>query len=224
MWDNITDIFSLQNILFEVGGRGISLTELLGVLSGLLCVFLAGRNSKHNFWIGYVYNILLFSIFLQRHLYSAMLLQPISFGFNILGHWRWTHPKKEEQSENDSKKLKVSSLDLKSAAILTAIIIAATLLWGYVLSNLGVNWFAGIFNIDPAPFMDAFILIITLAAIYLSAQKKWQCWIFWIFVNIVNIVLYIKAGLVFMPVVGILYLMNGIWALYTWFKLYKNNR
>ena len=30
-------------------------------------------------------------------------------------------------------------------------------------------------------------------------------------------------GLVFMPIVSCLYLVNGIWSLFTWYKLYRKN-
>ena len=37
--------------------------EIISALLGLSCVFLAGRNSKYNFFVGYVYNIFLFVLF-----------------------------------------------------------------------------------------------------------------------------------------------------------------
>ena len=65
--------------------------------------------------------------------------------------------------------------------------------------------------------------MLTLLAQFLSAQKKWDCWIVWLMVNIANICLYLSAGLSFMPIVSGLYLINGIWSLFTWYKLYKRN-
>ena len=54
-------------------------------------------------------------------------------------------------------------------------------------------------------------------------MKKWDCWIAWLFVNISNLTLYLKAGLVFMPIVSCLYLVNGIWSLFSWYRLYRKN-
>ena len=79
----MTDFFNISNIAFSLGGTAVSYLELLSVVAGLTCVVMAGRNSKYNFWVGYLYNILLFLLFLQNHLYSAMLLQPISFDQRI---------------------------------------------------------------------------------------------------------------------------------------------
>ena len=207
-----------------MGGAGVSWLELVSVIAGLTCVVLAGRNNKYNFWVGYLYNILLFMLFWQRHLYSAMLLQPISFGINAFGHWRWTHPKEDEKSAGDASALKVSRLDMRGWCVDLTIVVVAGAVWGYVLSKLGTSWWTEIFSPDPTPWLDSFVLMLTLLAQFLSAQKKWDCWIVWLIVNIANITLYISAGLVFMPIVSALYLANGLWSLWTWFKLYKEGK
>jgi len=64
--------------------------------------------------------------------------------------------------------------------------------------------------------------VLILVAQFLSAVKKWDCWIAWLLVNITQIMLHISVGHVFMPIVCALYLVNGIWSLYTWMKLYRN--
>lgn len=216
-------IFDLNNIVFTLGGSGVSLLELLSVIAGLTCVVLAGRNSKVNFWVGYVYNILLFILFWKRHLYSAMLIQPVAFIINAFGQWRWSHPREGEESASDSTSLKVSTLTWAQRGWSAFFVIVAGAAWGFVLSKLGTSWFKGVFTPDPIPWLDAFVLMLTFLAQYLSAQKKWDCWIVWLLVNIANITLYLKAGLVFMPIVSALYTINGLWSLWTWYRLYKKN-
>ncbi len=217
----IQEIFNIDYNLITIGSFHLSVIELFSVITGLFCVFLAGRNNKYNFWIGYVYCIFLFLLLAQKHLYSAMLLQPIAFIINILGHWRWTHPKQGEESKKDAKELKITSLSLNKIIRYGIIVAILGVLWGIVLKNLGTYWAKDIFTPDPRPFFDAFLLIVTLLALYLSAQKKLECWYVWIAVNIINIIIYISAGLKFMPIVSCLYLLNAIWALITWTKLYK---
>ena len=58
--------------------------DLISSILGLTCVVLAGRNSKYNFWVGYLYTVALFFLFWNRSLYANLLLQPISLGINIL--------------------------------------------------------------------------------------------------------------------------------------------
>ncbi len=216
--------FDIENIAFTLGGTGVSFLELLGVIAGLTCVVMAGRNNKYNFWVGYLYNILLFTLFWQRHLYSAMLLQPIAFGINAFGHWRWTHPKPSEQSSKDASALKVTHLSMRDWCTALTVVAFAGAAWGFVLSKLGTAWFTDIFTPDPTPWLDSYGLMLTLLAQFLSAQKKWDCWIVWLVVNVTNITLYISAGLVFMPIVSALYLINGIWSLWTWYRLYREEK
>ena len=85
----------LNYTLFTIGGDvPVLLIDLVTSVLGLTCVFLAGRNSKYNFWVGYLYTTFLFLMFWNKNLYASLLLQPVSLGINILGHYRWTHPKK----------------------------------------------------------------------------------------------------------------------------------
>ena len=84
--------------------------DLTASVLGLACVFLAGRGSKYNFWVGYLYTIALFFLFWQKNLVASLLLQPISLGINILGHYRWTHPKAGEASSEKEGELKVTML------------------------------------------------------------------------------------------------------------------
>ena len=208
-------------ILFELGGKPVLLIDLLSAVFGLTTVFLAGRNSKYNFYVGYVYTALLFFMFWQKNLYANLLLQPISLGINILGPYRWSHPRKDE--ETDSGDLKVTMLSWPSRAGVVSLVLVLALVWGWLMSQLGTKWFVGYFPANPLPYLDCVVTVLILTAQTLSALKKWDCWIAWLFVNIANLTLYLKAGLVFMPIVSSLYLVNGLWSLYTWYKLYRKN-
>lgn len=211
-------MFSIDNILFTLGGQGVSLLELLAVTAGLSCVFLATRGKVLNFWVGYLYNILLFFMFLQKHLYSSMLVQPISFIINFFGHYRWTHP---AQNEKDRKEqLKITVLTNRERLTLIGIVATFTVCWGFLLSQLNV-WWPDVFPTARAPFLDAFVTAFILLAQYLSAQKKIDCWGAWLVVNLTNITLYIKAGLVFMPLVSAGYLILAFFGFAMWRKQMK---
>ena len=175
---------------------------------GLTCVFLAGRNSKYNFWVGYLYTAALF-------LYANLLLQPISLSINIMGHYRWTHPKENERSSEDAGALKVSMLSWTERGFALAVTALVAFCWGWILDRM--------FPSDPHPYLDCVVTALILLAQLLSAMKKWDCWIVWMLVNITQIFLHLSVGNIFMPIVCGLYLINGIWSLFTWRKLYKKN-
>ena len=200
-------------ILFTLGGKPVLLVDLLSSLLGLTCVFLAGRNSKYNFWVGYLYTAALFFLFWSRNLYANLLLQPISLAINVLGHWRWTHPKESERSSDDANKLKVSMLSWRDRGFVVAAILVVALVWGWAMDSL--------FPADPHPYLDCCVTVLILTAQLLSALKKWDCWIAWLLVNVTQIILHISVGNVFMPIVCALYLVNGLWSLWSWWRLYQ---
>ena len=52
----------------------ISWIDIICALLGLTTVVLAGRNSKYNFWVGYLYTAALFVMFYGKNLYASLLL------------------------------------------------------------------------------------------------------------------------------------------------------
>jgi len=187
--------------------------DLLCSLLGLTCVFLAGRGSKYNFWVGYLYTIALFFLFLQKNLVASLLLQPVSLGINILGHYRWTHPKAGEASSEKNGELKVTMLSWPERVLTVAVVLVVAALWGWLLQRL--------FPADPHPYLDSCVTILILVAQFLSAMKKWDCWVAWIIVNITQLILHLSVGNLFMPIVSALYLVNGIVSLVNWEKMYR---
>lgn len=213
-------MFSIDNIIFSIGGQGVSLLEILAVAFGLSCVYMATRAKVLNFWLGYIYNILLFILFLQKGLYSSMLLQPVSLAINLFGHYRWTHPKKGEENSKNQLKITIMSNRQRLLTVLSIVVIAAV--WGGVLSNIH-NWWPQLFPAARQPFLDAFVTVTILTAQFLSAQKRLECWAAWFVVNITNIVLYILAGLHFMPMVSAGYLILAFFGFAMWRRQWKMN-
>ena len=204
----------IDTVIFELAGRPVLLIDLLSSVLGLICVFLAGRNSKYTFWVGYLYTTALFLLFWNKNLYASLLLQPVSLAINILGHYRWTHPKAGQESSKDSSRLRVSSLTPAAVVLCVAGTMIVAGLWGWTLDRL--------FPADPHPYLDCMVTALILLAQLLSSLKKWECWVVWLLVNLTQIALHLSVGNIFMPIVCALYLINGLWSLFTWMKLYKN--
>ena len=189
--------------------------DLVASILGITCVVLAGRNSKYNFWVGYLYTTALFALFWQNNLVASLMLQPVSLGINIMGHYRWTHPKEDEKSSQDSKALKVSMLSWPERILCIVAVFVIAFAWGWLLDRL--------FPADPHPYLDSCVTVLILMAQLLSAQKKWDCWVAWLIVNVTQMALHLSVGNFFMPIVCGLYLINGIVSLLNWGKLYKKN-
>ena len=200
--------------LFTIGhDTPVLLIDLITSVLWLSCVFLAGRKSAVNFWVGYLYNAALFLMFWNKSLYASLLLQPVSLIINMVGHYRWTHPREGEQSSTDASALKVSALSWAGRGLCVLSVVLVSALWGWTLDKL--------FPSDPHPYLDTLVTVLILVAQLLSALKKWDCWIAWILVNIAQLALHLSVGHVFMPVVCTLYLANAIWSLVSWTKSIK---
>ena len=189
--------------------------DLICSVLGLTCVFLAGRNSKYNFWVGYLYTAALFVLFWKQNLLAMLLLQPVSLAINILGHYRWTHPREEERSSEKNNELKVSMLTWPQRGLAAGFVLLVALVWGVLLDRL--------YPADPHPYLDCCVTVLILMAQLLSAMKKWDCWVAWLLVNCTQIALHLSVGNYFMSIVSGLYLINGLWSLWTWIKLYRKN-
>ena len=216
--EEIFSLFSVDHVLLRLDGREVSMLETLATLCGLTCVFLAMRAKVLNFWIGYIYNVLLFALFFQKGLYSSMLVQPISFAINAFGHYRWTHPRKEE--ENSKHQLKITLLTAQQRIYILLTVGVLIVLWGFVMSQLG-TWMPWIFESAQLPYLDALVMMSVLTAQLLSAQKKLDTWGMWTVVNITNITLYLLRGLVFMPFVSATYMVMAVFGFRIWYKKYK---
>lgn len=201
----------LDTVIFSLAGRPVLLLDLISSVLGLTCVFLAGRNSKYNFWVGYLYTAALFFLFWHRSLYASLLLQPVSLAINLVGHWRWTHPREEEKAADNSLKVSMLSWPQRGLSLVGVLVVAG--LWGWTLDSL--------FPADPHPYLDSCVTVLILLAQLLSAMKKWDCWLAWLLVNVTQIVLHLSVGNVLMSIVCALYLVNGLWSLITWMRLYK---
>lgn len=188
--------------------------DLTASLLGLTCVALAGRASKYNFWVGYAYTIALTFLFLEKNLVASLMLQPVSLVINIIGHYRWTHPRNsEEESSEKSGELKVSMLSWPGRILAIGSVVLIAFVWGMLLDRL--------FPADPHPYLDSCVTVLILTAQLLSSLKKWDCWVAWICVNIAQLTMHIAVGNVFMPIVCGLYLINAILAIRKWSKLYR---
>ena len=189
--------------------------DLVSSILGLTCVVLAGRNSKYNFWVGYLYTAALFFLFWEKNLVASLMLQPVSLGINIMGHYRWTHPRENEKSSKDDSALKVTMLTWPERALCAVAVFVIAFAWGWLLDRL--------FPADPHPYLDSCVTVLILMAQFLSAQKKWDCWVAWLIVNVTQMALHLSVGNIFMPIVCGLYLINGIISLRNWGKLYNKN-
>jgi nicotinamide mononucleotide transporter len=212
--------FDIDNIFFTVLGYSMSYLEFFGTVTGGIAVWLSAKANVWSFPIGVVSVTLLFFLFYQIQLYPDMFLQVFFFVTNLMGWWRWTHPKPLE--EDRKHELKVSYMSMKAFITLLLIGMAGTLLFGALASKLH-NYFPVVFSLPSAfPYLDSFVTVMSVIATFLMIQKKVESWIVWIIVDIIATGLYFAKGVKFLGLEYLIFCFIAAFGLWNWVREYRS--
>jgi nicotinamide mononucleotide transporter len=212
--------FEITNIFFEAWGYKVSYLEFYGMLSGIIAVLLSAFANIWSWPIGIVNVTLSFFLFFQVQLYPDMFLQVFFFVTNIVGWWRWAHPKPGEED----KKLELRVSFMKKSQLIMLVIsgLCGTLLLGLFAENLH-DIFPSIFTKpSAAPYLDSFITIMSVLTTFYMIEKKIECWIIWIVVDIVATYLYFVRGIPLYSVLYFAFTIIAAFALWNWIREYGN--
>lgn len=206
--------FDHRSIFFTLWGYPLSYLEFFGTLAGGIAVWLSARGNIWSWSIGLLNVVLFFFLFYQVQLYPDMFLQVFFFLTNLLGWWRWAHPRPGE--ENRRHELKASWMGWRGSLYLAVITLSGTGLFGYFASNLH-DWLPNLFAQPSAfPYFDSFVLTVSVAATYLMVQKKVECWATWILADVMATYLYVSRGILFVGLEYFVFCLIAAYGLWKW--------
>ncbi|NLT03154.1 MAG: nicotinamide mononucleotide transporter [Bacteroidales bacterium] len=208
----------LSQTLLTVGGYPLSLLELLGVISGLLAVFLASNALSINFLVGMFNSLCYFLLFFQYRLYSVMLLQVVYFTFSVYGFYHWRHPKQGESGPDKEQRIRL--LGNRQRLMYAGLIALAGLVWAWLVIHFQSRFPAWV---DPPayPWLDAFLAMASVFGQWLLSKKYWENWVVWLFVDVTSTVLYASMGMVFTAIMYGVFSLIALKALIGWMLTYK---
>ncbi len=215
------EFFRIDFILFTLAGYPVSPVELIGTLSGLLCVIYCAKGAVAGWPLGILNAVFFFILFYQTRLYPDMFLQIYFLATSIYGWWRWTNPKTVSETDSRSE-LKISAMSGKAFVLLTAVTLTATAAAGFFISGIH-NLIPQIFP-EPSsfPYADSFVAVMSITAQILLSLKKRENWILWIITDITAASIYFMKGIY---LVGIEYIIFGIIAsagLWNWNRIFSS--
>jgi nicotinamide mononucleotide transporter len=190
----LINIFDINCIFVTVSGYRLSYLELIGTVSGMLCVFLTAKEKIICWPIGIINIVFFFIMFYEVQLYSDMILQIFFLVTTVFGWWKWLHPKDKSES-NKKNELKITNLSIKLFLILTFISAAGVAVLGTFMSKIHILLPALFKKAASYPYPDAFTTVFSITAQILMTYKKKDCWILWIIVDAVSTVLYLVKGI-----------------------------
>jgi nicotinamide mononucleotide transporter len=185
-------IAPLNTVLFHMGADSVSWAELLGFITGAICVFLVVRANVHNFWTGILNSAMFLVLFATARLWADASLQFIYIVLGFVGWWQWL------LGGQNRTALKVGRASTRLLLACLGFVVIGTLVLTPVLSHAH----------DIAPFLDALTTSLSVAAQFLLNAKKIQNWLFWIVADVIYIPLYFAkhlnlTGLVYVAFLGL---------------------
>jgi len=182
-----------------------SLLEVIGVITGLLCVYLAAKNNIWNWPIAIVSVGIYIFIFFDTHLYADMGLQVYFMAMNIYGWYYWA------KKPADESKIPVAIITRKEIIYSVIAIIIFTVILGTGLKYTPASY----------PYIDSFCTACSLVAQVFLARKVLENWLIWIFVDIVYVGVYIFKCLHLTAIMYAIYVGIALLGYIDWKKDYK---
>jgi len=160
--------------------------ELTGVVTGLLCVYLAAINNIWNWPFAIISTGIYIFIFAQEALYADALQNIYLFAINIYGWYYWS------RQPANAPKVPVVHITGKQIMFLLLIAALATPVLGFTLVSL-----TKVLHYQPAayPYLDSFCTVVSLTAQVFMARKVLENWLIWIFVDVIYVGIYLAKGL-----------------------------
>lgn len=156
------------------------LFEVVGVVTGVLAVWLTTRQKIWCWPVGIVSVGSFIVVFFRAKLYAAMGLQVVYVGLAAYGWYAWLH------GGEDHSGLKVSRLPRRLALGLAVAGAAASGIAGYWLRA----------RTDEAlPYLDGFTTSFSLVAQWMQTRKFLENWAVWAVVDVVYVGMSLSQGL-----------------------------
>ncbi len=181
--------------------------EWCGVITGILCVWLAAKNNILSWPIAIVSVIIYIVIFYDSKLYADTGLQVYFLLMNAYGWYFWSSNKNKGATSSP-----VLSITKKEIILSVIAIIAFTYILGTLLHK----------NTDASfPFIDSFCTACSLVAQVFLARKVMENWLIWIFVDIIYVGVYFSKDLYATGIMYALYVYIATVGYLDWKKIYQ---
>ncbi len=179
--------------------------EIIGVITGLACVYLAAKNNIWNWPIATISVTIYIFIFFETHLFADMGLQVYFFVVNLYGWYYWSNKPANE------KKIPVARITRKEVLLSAVAIVVFTFILGTLLKYTTASF----------PYLDSFCTACSLVAQVFLARKVIENWLIWIFVDIIYVGVYTYKDLHLTAVMYAIYVGIAIMGYVDWRKDYK---
>ncbi len=175
--------------------------EILGTLSGLVCVWLLIKESIVTFPIGLLYAVITSVVVIEARLYADLVLNLYFVLMNGYGWYFWVRGAEERQIQGRLLVARVPSSELAFAAV------------AMILGTLAVGYFFSAYTDADFAFWDSLTTVASFVAMWMTARKYLESWALWFLIDVLQIALYAVKGYSGSP--G-LYFYSFLYSVYLW--------
>ena len=185
--------------------------EILGVVVGLVYLWLEYRASIHLWIAGIIMPAIYLFVYYDAGLYADFGINVYYLLAAVYGWWVWKygHPK-DSRSE-----LPITSMPRRKWA-------KAALMYG--VAQLVIAWILVRFTDSNVPWCDAFTTALSIVAMWMLARKYLEQWLVWIVVDVVSVALYLYKDLFFTAGLYMLYAVIAVFGYWNWKRLMDEER
>jgi nicotinamide mononucleotide transporter len=179
----------------------VGLVEILGFVSGALCVWLVAIQNVWNWPVGIANNIAFLVLFWTSGIYADSVLQLVYLALAAYGWWAW-----------------LRGGDGHTTLTVTRTTEFQWLLLGIVgvLATTGLLVFLDMMTDSTAPLPDAATTVLSLLATWGQTRKKLESWWLWIAADLIYVPLYAYKDLWLTAALYVGFLALCVYGLRSW--------
>ena len=178
--------------------------EIIGAAVGVVVVLCLVREKLVAWPLGVFYVLVTIPQLYEARLYANLVLHVVGFlPLNLYGWYQWLYGG-ERRDE----------LPVTRCAVATLLFLGAACLVG----AFALGWSSATYTDAALPYWDNGVLVMSLAAMWLTARKKIENWMVWFAVNFISVPLYYAQDLPWYAALYALYIPMAVWGYVSWRK------
>ena len=183
--------------LFTIWGYGVSVLELIAVVTGFIGVWL-GTTGKKITWPWWAVSSLLYAwLFFEYDLYASAALQFVFIAAAIWGWFGWGPTGAKPRTANTKQRL-----------VVLLIAVAAWVTLAPALASIGA----------AATWADSFGLVFSVVAQIIMVRQYTETWFIWLVVDAAYVALYASQGLWFTSALYVVFTLVAVRGWLNWDK------
>ncbi|WP_247237632.1 nicotinamide riboside transporter PnuC [Telluribacter sp. SYSU D00476] len=197
------------NQTLSLAGLTTTPLEIFGFVTGAICVYLNTQQNVLGWLFGIINAVLYAAVFWQVRLYADMGLQGYYFVTSIYGWWMWLYGGENRQE------LPVTPTPRTLYGIFSALFVAATLLWGFLLNR---------YTDASLSYLDSALTAASLIGQWMMARKYLENWLVWIVADACYVGMYAYKGLHLTALLYVVFLALALMGYIQWRRAILNDR